>query len=145
MDALQQLLIKEACRELVLRAATCSDANDAPGLAALFAVDARLERPDGTVLQGRQAIEASYRLRPAERITRHLVTNSVVDIASPVAARVRSVVLLWSGAATDPEGLQGRPANGRQIVGSFDDRCVLAPDGWSIAGRRAAFALFSGA
>jgi uncharacterized protein (TIGR02246 family) len=145
MDALSQLLIKEACRELVLRSAACADANDAAGLAALFAADGTLVRPDGTALQGRQAIEVAYRLRPAERITRHLVTNTVVDIESPEAAHVLSSVLLWSGATTDAEGPQGRPANPRQLLGNFDDRCVLTPEGWRFAQRRASFALHSGA
>ena len=144
MDELQQLLIKEACRELVLRCAACADANDAAGLAALFALEATLVRPDGTALQGRAAIAAAYQLRPAERITRHLVSNSIVDIASPQAARVHSSVLLWSGTTADAESPQGRPAHTRQIVGSFDDHCVLTPAGWRIAQRRASFVLHSG-
>jgi uncharacterized protein (TIGR02246 family) len=144
MDALQQLLIHHHCRELVLRTAACADAHDAVGLAALFTTDAMLVRPDGATLQGRAAIEAAYRQRPAERITRHLVTNSLVDIESADAARVRSSVLLWSGNSTEPVGPQGRPAAARQLLGSFDDHCVQTPEGWRIARRHASFELHLG-
>ena len=144
MDALTRLLIKDACRELVLRSAACADAHDPRGLAALFTEDGTLVRPDGSTLQGRSAIEAAYRARPAERITRHLVTGSLTDIESAELAHVHSSVLLWSGSTTDAEGPQGRPAHPRQLVGSFDDRCVLTPQGWRIAQRRAAFSLHSG-
>lgn len=143
MDALHSMLIKEACRELVLRCAACADAGDALGLAALFAADATLVRPDGTVLQGRPAIEAAYRARPADRLTRHFVTNSVIDIEPPDTAWVRSNVLLWSGSKIDHEGPQGRPAHPRQVVGAFDDRCLLTPEGWRIAQRHASFVLHS--
>ena len=144
MDALQRLLIKDACCDLVLRAAACADANDAPGLASLFAAEATLTRPDGAVLRGREAIETAYRLRPAERITRHLVTNIVVRIEALDAAHVCSSVLLWSGSTEDAAGPQGRRAHACQIVGSFDDRCALTPDGWRFARRKATFALHSG-
>lgn len=145
MDPLQRLLIKDDCRELVLRAAACSDANDAAGLAALFTPTATLQRPDGTLLEGRDAIAAAYRRRPAERLTRHLVTNSVVDILDADIARITSSVLLWSGSNLDAVGPQGRAAHAARVVGSFDDLCTLTPEGWRIAQRRAAFALHSGA
>jgi uncharacterized protein (TIGR02246 family) len=143
MDDGQRWQLKAACCDLVLRSAACADAADAAGLAALFTEDATLVRPDGSLLQGRAAIEAAYRARPAGRITRHLVSNSLVDIESAAAVQVRSSVLLWSGSSADADGPQGRPANPRQLVGSFDDRCVLTPEGWRIAQRRAGFVLHS--
>src|SRR4051794_7574812 len=101
MDALQRLLIVEACRDLVLRAAAQADAGDAAALAALFTEGAVLARPNAEPLQGRAAIRASYAQRPAERITRHLVTNTVVVVESPGASRALSSVLLWAGSSAD--------------------------------------------
>lgn len=143
MDALQTLLIQDACRELVLRSVECTDAHDAPGLAALFAPDGVLRRPTGQPLIGRAAIEAAYAQRPRERITRHLVTNTRVEVQSATAAHARSRVLLWAGSTEDADGPQGRPLRGPQLVGEFDDRFVLTDEGWRFASRDASFVLHS--
>jgi uncharacterized protein (TIGR02246 family) len=103
MDALQRLLIQDACRELVLRAVECTDAHDAAGLAALFTPDGVLSRPGGQALVGRAAIEAAYAQRPRERITRHLVTNTRVVVESGSAATGRSLVLLWAARPRMPK------------------------------------------
>ena len=141
MDALQRLLIQEACRELVLRAAERADANDPAGLAALFQPDGVLRRPGGQALVGRAAIEQAYAQRPAQRITRHLVTNTLVEVVSVTEASARSRVLLWAGSTDDAEGPQGRPLRGPQLVGEFIDRFALSGEGWRFASRDACFVL----
>jgi len=55
LDSLQRLLIVEACRETILRAAAAADANDASAFAALFAANAVLERPNAEAIHGRRA------------------------------------------------------------------------------------------
>lgn len=145
MDPLQRLLIQDACRELVLRAAECADAHDAAGLAALFMPEGVLRRPGGQPLVGRAAIEAAYAQRPRDRITRHLVTNTRVEVESETAARAHSRVLLWAGSTADAEGPQGRPLRGPQLVGEFADRFVHTDAGWRIASRDASFVLHAGA
>jgi uncharacterized protein (TIGR02246 family) len=144
MDALQRLLIQEACRELVLRAAECADAHDAAGLAALFLPEGVLRRPGGQPLVGRAAIEQAYAQRPKERITRHLVTNTLVEVESSTAATARSRVLLWAGSTEDADGPQGRPLRGPQLVGEFADRFALSAEGWRFASRDASFVLHAG-
>ena len=143
MDHLQRLLIDQACRELVLRAALHADANAPAPLAGLFTEDAVLARPNAEPLHGRTAIQKAYEQRPADRLTRHLVTNIVVDIESATQARAISYVLLWAGTGTDTPGALGRPAH-RCQVGEFDDRFALTPDGWRIARREARFVLHNG-
>ncbi|NML18830.1 nuclear transport factor 2 family protein [Azohydromonas caseinilytica] len=144
MDTTERLEIDRACRELVLRAARCVDAGDAAGLAQLFAVDGVLVRPNAQPLQGRDAIQAVYAQRPAERMTRHLVTNTLVEVESPTSARALSYVLLWTGSSADPDGPQGRRAQGRQLVGEFEDRFTREPEGWRIKHRDARFVLHIG-
>ena len=142
MDALRRLLIQEACREVVLRSVACADAHDAAGLAALFVPEGVLRRPAGQApLVGRAAIELAYAQRPRERITRHLVTNTLVEVESESAASARSRVLLWAGSTEDPDGAQGRPARGPQLIGEFADRFTLAGEGWRFASREASFVL----
>lgn len=141
MDELERLLAEQACTRLVLQAAAHVDGGDPAALAALFTPDAVLVRPGGTALHGRAAIQSAYEQRPAERITRHLVSNTLVDLVSATEARAQSQVLLWTGSTADAAGPRGRPASGGPVVGAFDDRFVKTPEGWRIAHRTASFVL----
>lgn len=141
-EAIDRWLAQQACRDLVMRAGAFADANDPDSLAALFLPDGELVRPASQPLRGRAAIAASYRARSADRITRHLVTNTLVSLQSPTRARATSLVLLWSGSVADVPGPYGRPARGRQVVGEFDDLFTLVDEGWRIARREARFVLF---
>lgn len=140
---MERLQIVQACQEIVLRAAACVDANDATSFAALFAERAVLTRPNAQALHGREAIRLAYEQRPIDRITRHLVTNLLVDVESPEAARARSYVLLWTGSKADPADASGRRAQAKELVGEFDDRLVHDPrNGWLIQQRDARFVLY---
>ena len=142
MEAFERVLIVEACRDLVLRSVAAMDANAPARLADLFTDEGEIVRPNGTALHGREAIRASYAQRSAERITRHVVTNILVDVHSIREASSVCCVMLWSGSTAEPEAPQGRPVQ-RQQVGEFDDRFVHTSAGWRIARRAARFILSS--
>ncbi|WP_353192751.1 nuclear transport factor 2 family protein [Pandoraea pnomenusa] len=133
------LLAKQACYDLVVRFAACNDRRDPQGLGALFAEDGVLVRPSGDTLVGPAAIAAAYADRPADRITRHLVGNVLIDVTSATHATGSSTVLLWSASAQDTPGPFGRPAQGRQVMGEFEDTFVRTAQGWRIARREARF------
>lgn len=139
---LDRMMAEQACRDLVVQATTLTDAQDHEGFAALFADDGVLLRPGAQALQGHAAIADSCRARPAGRITRHLISNTLVALESGTRAHATSCVLLWSGLASDAEGPFGRPAQARQVVGEFEDWFVLTPSGWRIHRREARFILF---
>lgn len=142
LSPVEQLLAEAACRRLVLEAAQAVDHGQPADFAALFAEDGVLMRPNGQALEGRAAIEAAYAARPAGRITRHLVTATLVSFVSATQAHGLSPVVLWSGSGDDPAGPQGRPARGPQVLGEFDDLFVLTQsEGWRIARREARFTL----
>lgn len=145
-NEIKNLLQRQACLDLILRAAVCADAGDAQALALLFGEDAVLQRPSGEPLRGRSAIAAAYAQRPAGRITRHLVTNTMFDLTDPSQPSARSQVLLWSCDETAAPTAHGRPAHARQLIGEFDDSFRRAPDGrWLIQRREARFVMFSDA
>jgi uncharacterized protein (TIGR02246 family) len=142
-EPMDRLLAQQACRDLVLRAAACADAGDAQALAQLFTEDGVLVRPNAEPLQGRAAIHAAYSQRPAGRITRHLVSNTLVEFDTALAARALSYVLLWAGVQSDEDGPCGRPAAARQMVGEFADHFARMADGrWLIRRREARFVLY---
>lgn len=142
MTPLDRLLIEQACRDLVQQAAAHTDAQAHDAFAALFTPDAVLVRPNGTALHGREAIVVSYRERPAQRITRHLLCGTLFSACGDAAAAATTQVLLWSGDSLDAAGPFGRPSP-RQVLGAFEDRFVATPEGWRIAHRVASFSLFS--
>lgn len=135
-------LAQQSCRDLVLRAAACTDAQAHEDFAALFTPDGVLVRPGAEPLAGREAIVASYRTRPATRITRHLVTNTIVDLEGPDRARVRSQVLVWTGSTETKLERYGRKADAVEALGAFEDVMVRTEEGWRIARRQASFTLY---
>lgn len=142
---LQQLLSRQACIDLVVRAAAYADAGDAQRFAQLFAEDAVLKRPNGEPLEGRSAIAAAYQKRPTGRMTRHLLTNILVEMHGADTASAHSQVLLWSCDDSEPVTVHGRKAHGRQLLGEFNDHFCSTADGhWLIARREARFVMFCG-
>lgn len=139
LDGLDAVIARQACHDLVIRFASCNDSRDAQGIAALFSEDGVLVRPNGDALTGPAAIAAAYADRPADRITRHLAGNVLIEVTSPTTATGASTVLLWSGSAADAAGPFGRPMKNREVMGEFEDRFVKTPDGWRIARREARF------
>lgn len=139
LDPVEVLLAKQACHDLVVRFVFCNDRRDPQGLGALFAEDGVLVRPNGDTLVGPAAIEAAYADRPADRLTRHLTGNVLIDVTSATTAIGSSAVLVWSGSAGDAAGPFGRPAAGRQVMGEFEDSFVKTAHGWRIARREARF------
>lgn len=142
-DVLVRQSIERSCQTLVLRAAHCADTGNAQAHAQLFTPDGVLMRPNAAPLVGREAIAAAYAQRPADRITRHLVTNTLVDVVSPTQAHALSYVLLWSGSTDSAAGPQGRQAHPKQMVGEFKDVLVQGPQGWLIQQREASFVLYA--
>ncbi|VVE05861.1 nuclear transport factor 2 family protein [Pandoraea pneumonica] len=138
-NTLDAMLAKQACQDLVMRFAACNDRRDPQGLAALFAENGVLVRPGAAPLVGPAAIAAAYADRPAERMTRHLMGNVLIDVTSPTGAIGSSTVLLWSGSTQASPGPFGRPAQGRQVMGEFEDTFVKTAQGWRIARREARF------
>ncbi|KAF1023822.1 MAG: hypothetical protein GAK30_00188 [Paracidovorax wautersii] len=137
-----QWLEKAQCQELILRSASHVDAGQALAFSELFTVDAVLIRPSGDKLVGREAIRDAYASRPAGRITRHLLSNIVVEFCDENTALARSYVLLWSTTrgAEDESGHGG--ASPKQAVGEFADRLVKLAGGlWLIQARHASFVM----
>jgi hypothetical protein len=138
-QSLEQLLALEACRQLVQQTVLTVDAQDYAAYSALFTPEGVLERPDGSRLQGRVAIETAYRQRDPDRLTQHLISNHLIDFDNPSLARSRCTVQVWSGRRQDVQGPRGRPAEAAQLLGEFMDELVWTADGWRVRQRLARF------
>jgi len=131
MTPLDRLLAEHEIAGLITRYAMLNDDGDYDALAALFTDDARFIRPSGgDAIVGAAAIRASYEGRPP-RISRHLITNIVVDIVSDGEATARSTIVLY----TAPAGALPAIANSPALLGGFRDRLIKTSDGWHFAER----------
>lgn len=131
-----------ACKQVIDRSAYMTDTQDYTGLAALFTETAQLTRPGGEPLVGRDAIIESYRSRPAERLSRHLVAHSIMETLADGRVRAVSSVLLWNSTTAEPVEAFGRKAAARQVLGEYCDELVQTPEGWRIEKRVSAFLMY---
>lgn len=67
-----------ACERLFLKIAHLTDHGPQAEIAALFTEDGEVDR-DGTLVRGRDALREMYAKRPANLMTRHLVSNLWVE------------------------------------------------------------------
>lgn len=139
LPAIEHLAAESEVRAVVLASARLVDAQDWRGFADLFADDAQLIRPDGSLMQGREAVFNAYAARDPERLTQHVITNHEVEVLSAQQAHSRCLVLLWSGKRSDAPSAKGRPADAAQQLGEFVDQLTRTPEGWRIARREARF------
>ena len=130
--------IVSACERLVLDSAAFNDEADWAALAELYSIDAVLTRPSGQVIEGRDAIERSYRSGSTDRRTRHICSNVrvTVDRSSAASASASTLVQLYAWTAP-PEATDALPSIGTATIGEFADTFVLTEDGWRIASRTA--------
>ena len=131
MTPLDRLFAEQEIAALVTRYAMLNDDGDHAGVAALFTEDGSFVRPSGGApIVGPAAIRASYEGRPP-RISRHLITNIVVDLESADAATARSTMILYTAAPGALPAVANKPA----LLGGFRDRLVKTADGWRFAAR----------
>ena len=135
-----------ACQRLVVDTAAHNDARDWAALAALYTDDAVLTRPNGERVIGRAAIEASYASGPANRRTRHVVSNFRFDTAGDgeTAATGHSSVVVYAwDASTEPDPRFGHQLDQRVVIGDFVDTFTRTSAGWRISARTASLTAHS--
>lgn len=130
--------IRRTCTELISRYAYLNDGRRFEELAALFTEDALLFRPSAAdqAIQGREAILAAFRKRPADTITFHVCSDILIDVLDADRARGRSRILLLS-ASRHADGTA--PPASAPMPGVFIDHFALTEDGWKFAERRGSF------
>jgi ketosteroid isomerase-like protein len=129
MTPLDRLLAENEIERLVKRFALLNDEADWGAVAAMFVDDGRFVRPaSGDPIIGRQAIHDSFASRPP-RVSRHLITNIIVDVATPDKATSRCAMLLYTAPAGETTAVA--PA----LIGGFRDRLARTAGGWRFVER----------
>jgi len=132
----EDLLLHQACADLVARYAWLNDERRYEQLADLFLDDAVLYRPSAPdqAIAGRAAILEAFRKRPATTMTFHVTSDVLVERQDGDTVHVRSRMLMFS--RVEGEGGARAP-----VTGTFDDILKLTQGGWKIAQRRGALAI----
>ncbi len=98
INSLERLLIVQACTDLINRFAERNDARDADALADMFAEEGVFARPTmpDKPMRGRETIRAAFKARPPGKMTRHVVSNTVVTVLSATEAKAHSYLVLYT-------------------------------------------------
>jgi SnoaL-like domain len=140
MDALDRVLIVDACERLSLDYARWIDLGQASRASGLFTEDAELTLSAGP-LSGRPEIRAFFEKREgADVVSRHVITNITVDVQSPTRATGTAYLTFYRqpGNGDDPAPLD-RPL----FVGHYEDEYHLTDDGWRFKKRKSVVAFQS--
>ena len=129
--------IELACSKLCNQFAVFNDAGSHEALVALFTEDGRYARPTDpdNFVSGRAAILAAFIARPKDKITRHLITNIVVNVTGAKTAQGLCYVTLFNGSTANPAERFGFKANPSVLIGEYHDEFVLTESGWKFSQR----------
>lgn len=109
MDPLQRLLAERACERLVVDFVHRLDLGEPGSVAELFTEDGTWEWPaGGRLVKGRAALREYFGSRPADRLSRRLMSNILVTPAAPDTALATSYFSTYrvdgyEGASSPPD------------------------------------------
>ena len=128
-----QLRCERDCTRLCHDFAWTVDKLDYDAFVALFAADGVFERATQQS-RGHQAIRQFLDARPTGRVTRHLCTNTRIDMTGPDTATGSCSALMYHAPAGKDAQLP-LPVSAPVVVDYLDDY-VLTAAGWRILHRR---------
>ena len=142
LEPLDRLLAERSCERLIIDFVRRLDLGEPGSVAGLFTPDGVWEWPAGERrVVGREALRHYFGTRPADRLSRRLMTNILVTVTAPDAADATSYLTTYrvdgyAGGMLPPR----LPVN----VGHYEDTFRKVGDDWLLA-RRVAFLPFGSA
>ncbi|MCT9079317.1 nuclear transport factor 2 family protein [Streptomyces fulvoviolaceus] len=136
MDPLERLLAERACERLILDFVHRLDLGEPGSVAELFTEDGSWEWPvDGRRFVGRDALRKYFGSRPDDRLSRRLMSNVLVTVASSDTATATSYFTTYRIDGHDG-GTAPVPSGPPVQVGHYEDTFRRSADGaWLLASR----------
>lgn len=131
MDAIERLLIEADCTRLMTEFANCSDTFDYDRAVELFVPDCRFSRAD-EVFEGQDGLRFALSRRPLDRMTRHIVSNVLIDIASADTASGTAYSLVFGYRGKLEKGAEA-PLGGPDSLIHYNAEFTRTGAGWRIA------------
>ncbi|MEU6771508.1 nuclear transport factor 2 family protein [Streptomyces sp. NPDC046759] len=136
MDSLERLLAERACERVIVDFVHRLDLGEPASVRELFTEDGTWEWPppgDGRRIRGREALGAYFGSRPADRLSRRLMSNVLVTVTGPDTATAASCFTTYR-----VDGYRGGapvPAGPPVQVGDYEDVFRRVDGSWLIASR----------
>ncbi len=134
MESLEVLLAERACARVVTDFVHRLDLGEPSSVAELFTEDGTWEWPAGErLVEGRDALRGYFGSRPADRLSRRLMSNILVTVTSPDSATATSYFTTYR-----VDGHEGGlvPPGPPVQVGHYDDTFRRSADGtWLLSAR----------
>jgi hypothetical protein len=134
--------IERACARLVHGYARAADFGDHAAAADLFAEDGVLEMPGGKRFAGRAAVRKRLDEQPRDQVSRHVITNLLVEPIDENRARGFCYLTLYR--ATRGDGTAPLPSAAPFVIGHYEDEFARSGGHWRFAARRLTFAFRRG-
>ncbi|MER6566377.1 nuclear transport factor 2 family protein [Streptomyces sp. NPDC001093] len=137
MDPMKRLFAERACERAVVEFVHRLDLGEPAAVADLFTEDGLWEWPapgDGRRIQGRQALRAYFGSRPANRLSRRIMSNILVTVTGPRAATSTAYFTTYRVDGHDGSG-GPVPAGPPVQVGHYEDTFRRVDGTWLIASR----------
>lgn len=133
---MENLLAERACERLVIGFVHRLDLGEPGSVAELFTEDGSWEWPeDGRLIKGREALRKYFGSRPADRLSRRLMSNILVTVTSSDTAAAISYFTTYRIDGHDG-GTAPVPAGPPVQVGHYEDTFRRTADGtWLLAAR----------
>jgi hypothetical protein len=133
IDPLERLLAERACERLILDFVHRLDLGEPASVAELFTEDGVWQWPhDGRLVKGRDALRTYFGSRPADRLSRRMMSNVLVTVTSPDVAGAISYFTTYR-----VDGYEGGvvPAGPPVQIGHYEDTFHRADGTWRLASR----------
>lgn len=130
MTPIERMLAENQCERMIKRFAVLNDENRYEQMVEMFTPEGIFARPSAPedLIHGRAQILAAFKSRPV-RISRHFISNILVDILDNNRAKALSYVLLYTG---EVGSKQSAPP---YLIGRFKDEFVYQDGQWLFAQR----------
>ncbi|CAM5392331.1 nuclear transport factor 2 family protein [Streptomyces aurantiogriseus] len=142
MDPIEQLLAERACQRLLLDLVKRLDFEEPASVAELFTEDGTWAWPAGDrLVRGRDALRVYFGSRPADRLSRRLMSNVLVEVTSAETATATSYFTTYR-----VDGYDGGmvPAGPPIQIGTYEDAFRRSPEGHWLLETRTVFLPFGG-
>ena len=112
-----------------------NDQGDYESLCSLFTEQAAFARPTDpdNFTTGAQNILAAFKSRPNDRITRHIISNVIIDVLDEKSAKGICYATLFMSPSDAEPARFGVKADASQLVGEFYIDFQLTEQGWKIS------------
>lgn len=129
-----RLQAESACRQVIHELALFTDAGDYARALSLYTDDAVMDR-DGERFVGIEALRGAFAARPPNRITRHVLANTVVRVLDPQGAEAISYVTVYRHVRAGTDDRPPYEMSGPDVLGEYRDRFRRTADGWRMSER----------